>query len=262
MVGHWISATGDLVTAQLGMERFHGPHTGANPAEIIWKLLEEDELRHKVGYFTTDNTTNNDTAMYESAKLFSKGSVAFDLVFALMRCFVHVINLVVKLFLWGQNADEVVQELGALDDDVNTTQKLQLWRKRGPIGHLHHICTWISHTSQQCDRFTEKAKQMVPNATACIPLIGNITRMHGDVDAIERAFILRTPLDEFLFTAIQENQRKKQSKSQNTSADDMLDPELIVTDKLSEDDWEDLKFIHDILSLFKVWSLQLQGLSS
>jgi len=41
-----------------------------------------------------------------------------------------------------------------------------------------------------------------------------------------------------------------------------LDPKPIVTDAISEDDWEDLEVIHDILSPFKVWSLQLQGLSS
>jgi len=42
----------------------------------------------------------------------------------------------------------------------------------------------------------------------------------------------------------------------------MLDSELIVTEELSDDAWEDLEVIHDILSLFKVWSLRLQGFSS
>ena len=35
VVGHWISSTGDLVTALLEMEHFRGPHTGANQAQII-----------------------------------------------------------------------------------------------------------------------------------------------------------------------------------------------------------------------------------
>jgi len=84
VVGHSISATGDLVTALLGMERFRGPHTGANHAEIIWKLLEQYGLRYKVGYFMTNNAANNDTAMYELAKLFSNVKVAFDPVSACM----------------------------------------------------------------------------------------------------------------------------------------------------------------------------------
>jgi len=33
-------------------------------------------------------------------------------------------------------------------------------------------------------------------------------------------------------------------------------------DELSEDDWNDLKFIHEILSSFKMLSLQLQGINS
>jgi len=95
---------------------------------------------------------------------------------------------------------------------------------------------------------------MVPDATAYIPLIASITDWHDDVDAIEHAYIVWTPLDESVFTAIWEDQQRKKSKSQITSADSMLDPELIVTEKSSEDDWEDLKFIHDILSPFQVWS--------
>jgi len=42
----------------------------------------------------------------------------------------------------------------------------------------------------------------------------------------------------------------------------MLDSELIVMEELSDDDWEDMDVIHDILSLFKVWSLQRPGFSS
>jgi hypothetical protein len=136
--------------------------------------------------------------------------------------------------------------------DVDTTQKVQIWPKQGPIGHLHNICTWISCTTQRNEYFTEKAKQMVADDTAYIPPNGSITCWHGDLDAIECAFILGAPVDEFVFNAIREDQRKKKSKFQNTLADDRLDSELIVTDELSEDDWEDLDVIYDILSPFKM----------
>jgi len=67
--------------------------------------------------------------MYNLAKLFNNVNVDCNPVSAHMQCFGHVLNLMVKALLWGQNADPVIQELGALDDDVNATQKLQLWRK-------------------------------------------------------------------------------------------------------------------------------------
>jgi hypothetical protein len=129
VVGHAISATGDLVTAQLRMEHFREPHTDANQAKIIWKLLEQYGLRHKVGYFTTDKATINDTAVYELAKLFSNVNVAFYPVSACMWCFARIFTHMVQVFLSGQNADAVVQQLGDLDDDVGTMQKLQLWQK-------------------------------------------------------------------------------------------------------------------------------------
>jgi len=113
-----------------------------------------------------------------------------------------------------------------------------------------------------CRCFTEKAKQIVPDTTTYIPLIGSITRWHGDGDAIENAFNLWALWDEFVFTAIWEDQHKMKNNSQNTSADNMLDPELIVTDILSQDDWEDWKVNLNIPSPFKVWSRQLEGFSS
>jgi hypothetical protein len=149
--------------------------------------------------------------MHVVAKLFSNGNVAFDQVSTSMRCFEHVINLIVEVFLWGQSADAVVQEVGVLHDDIDTTQKLHLWQKQGPLGHLRNILTRILHFAQRQDCFTEMAKQVVPDASAYIPLIGSIILWHGDVDAIERAFIVQTHLDEFEFTAIWEYQQKIKS---------------------------------------------------
>jgi hypothetical protein len=119
VVGHWISATGDLVSVLLGMECFHGPHSDANQAEIIWKLFEQYGLGHNVDYFTTDNATNNDAAMYKVAKLFSNLHIALDPVSAHTSWFGHIISPMVKSFLCGQNTDAVVQELRALHNDVD-----------------------------------------------------------------------------------------------------------------------------------------------
>jgi len=52
---------------------------------------------------------------------------------------------------------------------------------------------------------------MAPDVSAYIQLIGSITHWHGNVDAIDHAFILPALLHEFVFTAILEDQRKKRS---------------------------------------------------
>jgi hypothetical protein len=42
-----------------------------------------------------------------------------------------------------------------------------------------------------------------------LPLVGNVTLWHGDVDALERAFLQEEPVQDFIFTAIQEEQQMK-----------------------------------------------------
>jgi len=46
-------------------------------------------------------------------------------------------------------------------------------------------------------------KQQLPDSPALVPLIGNATRWHSDVDALERAFVLGVPLDGLVALAAQ-----------------------------------------------------------
>jgi len=96
--------------------------------------------------------------------------------------------------------------------------------------------------------------------------VGSITRWHSDVDALEQAFILRESLDEYIITAVREEQQKRKGKRRDVIvsgeiADDTDIPELVSADKRTLDDWEDLMVILSILSPFKQWALHLQGLS-
>jgi len=43
-----------------------------------------------------------------------------------------------------------------LDREV---EELQGWRKKGPLGKLHNVLTWISRTLRCRDRFEEKVWQ-------------------------------------------------------------------------------------------------------
>ena len=60
---------GVLQSATLGFQRFYGPHSGRNIAH--WQsflqvgVLDKYEIGAKVGYITTDNASNNDTALVE-----------------------------------------------------------------------------------------------------------------------------------------------------------------------------------------------------
>ena len=79
VVGHWIAAYGHgkLQSTLLGLRRFHGSYTGVNQAEHFWKVVKQYELETKIGYFTLDNATNNDTTLIQIAVYLEKIGIEF-----------------------------------------------------------------------------------------------------------------------------------------------------------------------------------------
>lgn len=77
IVAHRVGAAGSLHGLLLGLRRFHGPHTGSNLAGNFWCAAEEFQITRKIGYFTLDNATNNDSAVVEISSLLSNIGVAF-----------------------------------------------------------------------------------------------------------------------------------------------------------------------------------------
>jgi hypothetical protein len=214
LIGHWINKVGNLKVALLRMERFKGPHTGLNQAAVILQVLKRYNLVQKVGYITTDNATNNNAALHELATYFDAEDIRFDPISARIHCFGHIINLVVKGFLWGTDPEAFEKGIEVEDDDAEDQlgKNLLHWRKRGALGRRHNIRTWILQSPQRRDPFEEKVPQLLPEATVLLPLVGNVTRWHEDVDALERASLLRERLLDFMFTAIREEQQKKSKR--------------------------------------------------
>jgi len=103
--------------------------------------------------------------------------------------------------------------------------------------------------------------QLQPKPTGLLPLVGNVTLCHGDVDALERAFLQEEPVQDFMFTAIQEEQEKK-SKCVRCKAQDATeekDREMVTNGQLTRDDCDDLKTVYEVLKQFKYWTLRLEG---
>ena len=63
-----------LHSTGLGMKRFRGRHTGENQAKHFWDIIKTYQITEKIGYFTLDNASINDTALQHIAKyLHEKG---------------------------------------------------------------------------------------------------------------------------------------------------------------------------------------------
>jgi len=231
-------------------------------------VLDKLEITERIGYITTDNATNNDSALVELGNTLGRRNIVFNPETSRIRCFGHVINLVVKGFLWGSDW-EVFETNTAYNRDIaKEGDLLQAWRKKGPMGKLHNIGIWILRTPQRRDRFAQRVRQVRGSEYTgpLIPLVGNVTRWSSDADALERAFVLRDILEGFVGIAITEESKAKARRiPQTTISDsdivdpDLLDPELITSDELTRDDWDDLATILQILLPFRRLTLQLQG---
>jgi len=234
LVAHWINQEGKCCRALLGLRRMYEAHTGENQSQILFTVLQEYSLVHKIGYFTLDNATNNDSALLHLSQQLKDMGIKFDPIESRLRCVGHVINLVVKAFLYGQ-------EFVSTNDVANDEEDLDLyaqWRKRGPYGRLRNIITYICWTPQRREEFAKITQEAQPEETAFQPIAANLTRWNSDFKALKRALQLRNGFEVFIARHMRDG---------------------LQNDQLDVDDWAELQDIVNILEPFHRYTLELEG---
>jgi hypothetical protein len=93
-------------------------------------------------------------------------------------------------------------ELQAAKEEL---KELELWRKKGPIGKLHNIVTFIRHSDQRNQLFKEvqrisyiAVENRTSNQQTFDLVTDNDTRWNSTHDMIERAVKLRNAIDTFI----------------------------------------------------------------
>lgn len=136
----------------IGMRRVRGSHSGENTAEAIIPVLVEMGVVSKLGFFIADNATVNDVTI---SLIFQKLRPDISQPsHRRVRCLGHIINLAAQAFLFGgdRQAFEEVQLINK--DPISIIEaELAFWRKKGPLGKLHNIVTFIRRTPQRRESF-------------------------------------------------------------------------------------------------------------
>jgi len=86
----------------LGLRRLKGPHSGENIAEAIIAVVKTYKIIDKIGYFVLDNAGSNNT--YISA-IIKQLNIKDTKEHRRLRCLGHVLNLLVKAMLFGENPE-------------------------------------------------------------------------------------------------------------------------------------------------------------
>ncbi len=124
-----------------------------NLAPYITTVIEQWGFSSKLGYFTMDNASNNNTCIQQLAEeLRTQFDVCWDPLHHRIRCQDHVINLVAHSFLYATK-DEVLECDEDIQQVTQTPEEMSKWRKRGPLGKLHNQNTWIFGSPRCLEQF-------------------------------------------------------------------------------------------------------------
>jgi hypothetical protein len=169
IIAHFVSCAGEAKACLLGLRRIQGAHSGENMAQSIITVIEEYELKDRLGYFMLDNVTSNDTCVRE---ILAKLQPDLDSKKRRLRCFGHIVNLAAKAFLFGNDPEafEIETTVAALMQQEK--EALEAWRRLGPVGKLHNVVTYIRKTPQRRESFVKLANdELVPEAVGKIVIL-------------------------------------------------------------------------------------------
>jgi hypothetical protein len=139
----------------IGLTRMKEAHSGENIAEAIIPVLKIYNLAPYLGYFIADNASNNDTAIHGILQALRPDIK--DPNSRRVRCIAHIINLVVKAFLFGDDVDsfetdfEAENLLKAQIDELLIIRKD--WYTNGPYSKLRNTVNYIRETPQRRDEY-------------------------------------------------------------------------------------------------------------
>ncbi|KJZ68600.1 hypothetical protein HIM_12009 [Hirsutella minnesotensis 3608] len=258
VVAHFIDEFGQNQSILIAIRQLHGSHSGENQAEVIKEVIQEYNLQNRIGYFVTDNASNNNTAIDSLIARFLPHLTPKQRLGRRLRCLGHVINLSAKAFLYGTEFDAFEKNAEAFKEQSSLLKELHLWRKRGPVGKLHNIVTFICRTPQRREKFANIQSQSEDFATEFDGLklvVDNATRWNSLYLMIERAIKLRDRIDRFCI-----DHAEFMHGSSNKKALSMEEQEsLLKHDSLTADDWAVLTEIVAFLEKFYTLTKRAEG---
>jgi len=227
------------------------------------EILSEFGIPGRIGYFVTDNASNNDTALESIAE-----ALGFNAQHRRLRCVGHILNLVAQSILFGNNPADLQVDIERATQDI---EELTLWRHHGPIGKLHNIVKYICHSPQRLQRFRET--QQLDDIEISVPAHvqgtssaqswnlerDNETRWNSTYKMITRALDLRKAVDRFM--ELEEMDHVRSARRVARGQGEALESQAVSfrQDILTADDWEILKTYRIMLEPIWDSTMKLEG---
>ncbi|KAI6854620.1 hypothetical protein KC338_g9214 [Hortaea werneckii] len=159
-----------------------------------------------------------------------------------LRCFGHVINLVVQSLLYGENLSTFKKDL----DGASDLSQFKLWRKKGAIGKVHNLVVYVCRSEQRIGVFSDIQRELADELKTSALRLKKDTGMRWDstYTMIKRALRLKAALEAYCH------------RWQRPKGKDAYD---LTADFLDEQDWEELRHFRELLRPFNTMSVLAQG---
>lgn len=233
---HWMSSAFQQHRACIEFVEIKGNHSGENLANIIATVLERFHISNKVMTITADNASNNDTLHrclfqklcqrydeYLADTVIREGTMKFTQN-SQIRCFAHILNLVMKTILRSLRASSHKEACDFLDDVAKRSWKT-INAPTSPIAKLRLLVLWIARSPQRIQKWDNR-----PGCTKAIHYDVD-TRWNSTFAMIERAEECRRQLE-----------------------DTVNDEPVIEALRLTPNDWRQLSDIKKILVPFNEYT--------
>ncbi|KAG9994666.1 hypothetical protein KCU78_g18313, partial [Aureobasidium melanogenum] len=251
---HFADEFGNLKTFLLALPQQLGQHSGVNIADQITAIIEHFNISESIGYFMTDNATNNDTCI-EALGL----EHGFNPLHRRLRCSGHKINLVARAMLWGVDEEAFENELAAIDLEDHD---LSIWRKQGPLGKMRNTIIWIRSSPQRNEAF-KQLQQDHPLISKISELhVPNDTRWNSMWDAIDVFIKLRPAVEDFYHKAHAEWQdywNKITDHGRKPPLEKRRKKPAFLDDFITQDDWSIIVIYNGLLQPLYQVTQRLEG---
>ena len=235
----------------LNIPEVAGRHFGATIAGYVIDSITAYQIGDKLGFFTLDNASNNDTAIDEIRNRFG-----FDGRRRRCRCPGHRLNISAKALLFGKDVEAFESEL----DSVESLSKAEfrLWQKRGPVGKLHNLVVIIHRTDLLSDILLQLQKDQ--DQRALFVVFDNDKRWLSRFYMIKRALRLRRFIEMVIvrYRQIWEDEHRSKRTSQ-VLASAKMPPIMEAENQLTDNDWTVLSHFVDLPQRYENTHKLLEG---
>ncbi|KAF5268120.1 hypothetical protein FOXYS1_993, partial [Fusarium oxysporum] len=229
-----------------------GCHSGENLAVTLGQIVREWKIKDRVGTVISDNASSNDSCLVNFYGDLDAEMSATDVRARRMRCYGHILNLVARAFLYGEDFEAFEAESQVFDLLGRRGDDLRHWRKKGPVGKLHNVVKFIRSSPQRCELFKRISREndeaqeylLASESTGELEVVmNNDTRWNSTYLVISRALVKQGDIRAFL-----------------------VHPEvekwLPEADMLKGDDWRLLTEVKHIHEPFYLQTMRMQGWGS